>query len=74
MFQNRTRINEEKYDLRKRRYADRKVIGRYIYINIYKTRGGMMHWPICFYKIAPELNAGSNDPWFVDRVFRARGA
>lgn len=34
----------------------------------------MMHWPICFYKIAPELNAGSNDPWFVDRVFRARGA
>lgn len=38
--------------------------------------GGMMHWPIHFSKIAPDMGtgAGSEDPWFVDRVFRARGA
>lgn len=38
--------------------------------------GMMMHWPIRFSEIAPDVDAGagSEDPWFVDRVFRARGA
>lgn len=37
--------------------------------------GGIMHWPIHFSKIAPDMGtgAGSEDPWFVDRVFRAWG-